>query len=65
MFENKLKSILFDLKNCDEDKENIFSRAVQERLEKSLLSYSDEMKKSLTYLIDKNDLNLMKKLNRR
>ena len=65
MFKCKLQSILFILQNCDDNRETVFSKSVYKRLEKSLDSYHSLIKSSFNYLYNKNDINIMKNLNRR
>ncbi len=64
LFKEKLYYILSDLSKHKHSKSETFAIRVQERLDRSLESYSDELDKSLHYLTYRDTINVLKKMNR-
>ena len=64
MFKSKLYNILDDLQSHSKDRNEIFQKSIEERLEKSLNSYNEQMLESYKYLSTKKEINVLKKINR-
>lgn len=62
MFNNLLLEIKKDLSMHHNEPEDVLSRCIQKRLNKSLETYIESLDISYDYLYDKNDLNIMRKL---
>lgn len=61
MCEQMLKSLAT---HKNKDKEDLFLQYVNERLNKSFTSYQEELNQGLEYLKRRNELNVIRKLNR-
>ena len=64
MFRHKLYNINKDLDKHRRTKSEIMETAVKERLDKALFSYMDSLNKSYDYLKHRNDIRVLKKMNR-
>jgi hypothetical protein len=64
MFKNRLYIINKDLAKHHRTKSEIMESAVAERLDKALLSYMDSLNKSYDYLKYRDDVRVLKKMNR-
>ena len=64
MLRLKLYDILVDLNNHKRSKFNAFQDAVSSRLDKALESYKYSLSVSEEYLSTRNEINVLKKLNR-
>lgn len=60
--ESKLEHIRTQLTNRHRPKVDIMEQAISERLNKSLLTYDDELDSGVTYIKNKSELNVLKKL---
>lgn len=60
---NNLQRILFELLEYHNDKTKILSKAIQQRLNKSLTNYYKSICDSFNYLSDKSDKKVIKNLN--
>lgn len=65
MFKDKLYSISKDLQTHHRDRDLLFSTAVKERLDKSLVSYMDEITKSCEYLCGRQEVGILRRMNKR
>ena len=65
MFKDNLLKIDEDLNNHKRNKSELFTECVKNRLKQSTDNYEDYITKSLSYLLNRNELNLMKKLNKK
>ena len=57
--------LLKELRNHTQDKQDVIEEKISQRLNKSLLSYSDELDDSYEYLYYRDSLNLLKKLTKK
>ena len=65
MIERWCEKMLAELEqHNDKDKEEIFLACVNERLNNSFTSYQHELNQGLDYLKRRNELNVIRKLNR-
>jgi hypothetical protein len=64
MFRDKLYIINEDLANHHRKKSEIMEKAVSERLDKALLSYIDGLNKSYDYLQYRDNVRVLRKMNR-
>lgn len=65
MIEQFCEQALEDLsKHKNTNKEDLFLQYVNERLNKSFESYQEELQQSIEYLQRRNELNVIRKLNR-
>lgn len=64
MFKHKLYIINKDLANHHRTKSEIMERSVAERLDKALLSYMDSLDKSYDYLKYRDNIRVLKNMNR-
>ena len=65
MFKDNLLKIAEDLNNHKRSKSEVFTKCVKDRLKQSTDNYEDYIIKSLNYLLNRNELNIMKKLNKK
>lgn len=63
-FKERLDCIAEDLKKHKRDKATLLEMYINDRLNKSLEVYYNELSDSLQYLAGKNDIKIMKKINR-
>ena len=63
-FKRNLQYILKDLDNHKRDKSTLLEYYINLRLEKSLNSYCEDLNKSYESLVNKNSMNLIKRINR-
>lgn len=64
MNDTKLLSLLSELANYHNNKDDILYKAVEKRLEKSLNVYINELDDSYNYLKCRNTIKLMRKLSK-
>lgn len=61
---DNLLEILNELRNHHREKSSIMEQCVNERLKKSLVTYYKEVTQSMEFLSKKDELRIMKKMNR-
>lgn len=64
IFKDNLKIILNDMSKYHRDKDTLNQLYIEDRLQKSLESYYHELNKSIDYLNTKDQLKLLKKINK-
>jgi hypothetical protein len=65
MIESTIKGMILDLqKYKGHTKEELLLQNVSERLNKSLESYNKELEQSIKYLAKKNELRMIRKINK-
>ena len=64
MNEKMLRHMLEILSNYKKDKKYLLEKYINDRLTKSLETYYSELSSSLEYLISKDDLRVLKNLNK-
>jgi hypothetical protein len=65
MFKDKLYIISEDLREHHRSREEIFTSAVEERLNKALISYVDDISKSCEYLKGREETGVLRRMNKR
>lgn len=65
MFKSKLYNIINDLNNHKRSKSALLSESIEERLNFALESYDKDIAESYDYLIRRDSLRVMKKINQR
>ena len=65
IFKTRLYNILSDLETHKPKDTKILQSSIEDRLQKSLDNYNKSIENSYNYLLARNSLSVMKKLNRR
>ena len=65
MFKDTLLEIYNELNNHKRDRTTVISECIKDRLHNCNEAYKHSLKQSLDYLTNKNDLNIIKKVNKR
>ena len=65
IFKTRLYNILSDLEKHKPKDTKILQSSIEDRLQKSLDNYNKSIENSYNYLLARNSLSVMKKLNRR
>ena len=63
-FKSKLYNIFEDLNNHKRNKNELFEQSVENRLNKALIEYDKSIAKSYNYLIYKNQIEILRKINK-
>ena len=63
-FKDTLENMLNDMKNYHRDKNSLLIYYINKRLNESLNIYYKELENSITYLSSKNDMKVLKKMNK-
>ena len=62
--QNILNNMLKDLSKYKRDKKDLLEMYINDRLSKSLETYYSELSNSLTYLVKKNELRVLKNMDK-
>ena len=63
--EMRCREILAELSKRKDDKETVFINCVKDRMDKCLDTYRGEMETAYRYLTERNEMRMMRRLNRR
>ena len=64
MMQNILNNMLKDLSKYKRDKKDLLEMYINDRLSKSLETYYSELSNSLAYLVKKNELRVLKNMDK-
>lgn len=64
MFKDLLLDILHRIEQSEQEKRDILKLSVEEKLERSVRKYKEELEKTCKYILSKNPISVIKEMNR-
>lgn len=64
MFKKHLMSVLDELDRREQKGRDVYKEGVQEKLDRSVENYSEELKETCNYILSKNPISVIKQMNK-